>query len=53
MNFTQSLLKHIDKLVGSLRSDEQLQEILKRKFTKKEYLWLLKKVNQLKKLKLL
>lgn len=37
MNFTQSLLKHIDKLVGSLRSDEQLQEILKRKFTKKEY----------------
>ncbi len=37
MNFTQSLLKHIDKLVGTLRSDEQLQEILKRKFTKKEY----------------
>ena len=37
MNFTKSLLKHIDKLVGSLRSDEQLQEILKRKFTKKEY----------------
>lgn len=37
MNFTNSLLKHIDKLVGSLRSEEQLQEILKRKFTKKEY----------------
>ena len=37
MNFTKSLLKHIDKLVGSLRSDEQIQEILKRKFTKKEY----------------
>ena len=37
MNFTNSLLKHIDKLVGTLRSDEQLQEILKRKFTKKEY----------------
>ena len=37
MNFTESLLKHIDKLVGTLRSDEQLQEILKRKFTKKEY----------------
>jgi DNA-binding NarL/FixJ family response regulator len=37
MDFTKSLLKHIDKLVGSLRSDEQLQEILKRKFTKKEY----------------
>ncbi|CAM3589261.1 hypothetical protein [Arcobacter aquimarinus] len=37
MNFTNSLLKHIDKLVGTLRSEEQLQEILKRKFTKKEY----------------
>ena len=37
MNFTESLLKRIDKLVGTLRSDEQLQEILKRKFTKKEY----------------
>ena len=37
MNFTNSLLKHIDKLVGTLRSDEQLQEILKRKFTKKEF----------------
>ena len=37
MNFTKSLLKHIDKLVGTLRSDEQIQEILKRKFTKKEY----------------
>ena len=29
MNFTKSLLKHIDKLFGSLRSDEQIQEILK------------------------
>ena len=37
MNFTQSLLKHIDKLVGTLRSDEQIQEVLKRKFTKKEF----------------
>ena len=37
MNFTKSLLKHIDKLVGTLRSDEQIQEILKRKFSKKEY----------------
>ena len=53
MNFTKSLLKHIDKLVGSLRSDEQLQEILKRKFTKKEYKIFVafKKVNQLKKSK--
>lgn len=37
MNFTNSLLKHIDKLVGTLRSDEQIKEILKRKFTKKEF----------------
>ena len=35
MNFTQSLLKHIDKLVGSLRSDEQLQEVLKENLQKK------------------
>lgn len=37
MNFTDSLLKHIDKLVGMLRDEEELKEILKRKFTKKEY----------------
>jgi DNA-binding NarL/FixJ family response regulator len=37
MNFTNSLLKHIDKLVGTLRDDEELKEVLKRKFTKKEY----------------
>ena len=37
MNFTNSLLKHIDKLVGTLRDDEELKEILKRKFTKKEF----------------
>jgi DNA-binding NarL/FixJ family response regulator len=37
MNFTKSLSKHIAKLVGTLRSEEQLEEILKRKFTKKEY----------------
>ena len=37
MNFTKSLLKHIDKLVGTLRDDEELKEVLKRKFTKKEY----------------
>ena len=35
MNFTNSLLKHIDKLVGTLRDDEELKEVLKRKFTKK------------------
>jgi len=37
MNFTESILKHIDKLVGTLRPEEDLQEVLKRKFTKKEY----------------
>ena len=37
MNFTNSLLKHIDKLVGTLRDEEELKEVLKRKFTKKEY----------------
>ena len=37
MDFTNSLLKHIDKLVGTLRNDDELKEVLKRKFTKKEY----------------
>ena len=37
MNFTESLLKHIDKLIGTLKSEEEIQEVLKRKFTKKEY----------------
>lgn len=37
MNFTESLLNHIDKLVGTLRPEEELQEVLKKKFTKKEY----------------
>lgn len=36
MNFTQSLTKHIDKLVGTLKSEEDLKEVLKKKFTKKE-----------------
>lgn len=36
MNFTQSLTKHIDKLVGTLKSEEDLKEVLKRKLTKKE-----------------
>ncbi len=37
MNFTNSLLNHIDKLVGTLRPDDELKEVLKRKFTKKEF----------------
>ena len=36
MNFTESLTKHIDKLVGTLKSEEELKEVLKRKMTKKE-----------------
>ncbi len=36
MNFTQSLTKHIDKLVGTLKTEEELKEVLKRKLTKKE-----------------
>ena len=37
MNFTESLLNHIDKLVGTLKPEDELQEVLKKKFTKKEY----------------
>lgn len=37
MNLTESLLNHIDKLVGTLKPEDELQEVLKRKFTKKEY----------------
>ncbi len=37
MNFTEALKKHIEKLVGTLKSEEELKEVLKRKLTKKEY----------------
>lgn len=37
MNFTDSLLNHIEKLVGILKDEKELKEVLKRKFTKKEY----------------
>ncbi len=37
MNFTQSLEKHIEKLVGVLKDEDELKEVLKRKLTKKEY----------------
>ncbi len=37
MNFTNSITKHITKLVGTLKNEDELQEVLKRKFTKKEY----------------
>ncbi|RBQ28598.1 hypothetical protein ACNSOS_06340 [Aliarcobacter vitoriensis] len=37
MNFENSIKKHIVKLVGTLKDEEELQEVLKRKFTKREY----------------
>jgi len=37
MTFENSIKKHIKKLVGSLKEEKELQEVLKRKFTKKEY----------------
>ncbi|RLA83145.1 MAG: hypothetical protein DRG78_05215 [Epsilonproteobacteria bacterium] len=36
-NVTQELTKDIKKIVGILKSDEQLTEVLKRKLTKKEF----------------
>jgi len=36
-NVQEELEKDIKKLVGELKSDEQLTEILKRKLTKKEF----------------
>lgn len=35
--FTQSLMFNIEKLVGTLKDEDALKEVLKRKFTKKEY----------------
>ena len=37
MNVEKSLLSTIDKLVGTLKEEDELIEVLKRKFTKKEY----------------
>ncbi|MBL3519632.1 hypothetical protein [Aliarcobacter lanthieri] len=37
MDFTKSITKHIVKLVGTLKDEEELQEVLKRKFTRREY----------------
>lgn len=37
MNLTKSLTRIINKLVGKLKSEKELKEVLKRKFTKKEY----------------
>lgn len=37
MDFTEALTKTINKLVGDLKSEEQLREVLKVKLTKKEF----------------
>lgn len=37
MEFKQSILFNIEKLVGTLKDEEELKEVLKRKFTKKEF----------------
>lgn len=36
-NFTEELTKDIKKIVGILKNEEQLIEVLKRKLTKKEF----------------
>ncbi len=37
MEFTSELTKDINKLVGVLKPEDQLKEVLKRKLTKKEF----------------
>lgn len=37
MDLQESVLSHIDKLVGVLKENNELKEVLKRRFTKKEY----------------
>ncbi len=37
MTLRDSLMFHIEKLVGTLKDEEELKEVLKRKFTKKEF----------------
>ena len=37
MNFTEAIELNIDKLVGTLKHEEELEEILKKKLTKKEF----------------
>lgn len=37
MDFTKALQFNIDKIVGTLKDEEELKEVLKKKFTKKEY----------------
>lgn len=44
-NFQEELQKDINKLVGTLKSEEELIEILKRKMTKKEMKYYKLKIN--------
>ncbi|KAB7884738.1 hypothetical protein [Poseidonibacter ostreae] len=37
MNFTEAIELNIDKLVGTLKDEDELEEVLKKKFTKKEF----------------
>ena len=37
MDFTKAILFNIEKLVGTLKKEEELKEVLKKKFTKKEF----------------
>jgi len=37
MNFTEAIELNIDKLVGILKDEDELEEVLKKKFTKKEF----------------
>jgi DNA-directed RNA polymerase sigma subunit (sigma70/sigma32) len=37
MNFTEAIEVNIEKLVGTLKHEDELAEILKKKFTKKEF----------------
>ncbi len=37
MNFTEAIELNIDKLVGTLKDEDELEETLKKKFTKKEF----------------
>ena len=35
MNFTEAIELNVDKLVGTLKEEEELREVIKKKFTKK------------------
>lgn len=37
MDYAKALTSHIEKLVGNLKDEKELKEVLKRKLTRKEY----------------